>query len=305
VSHRSEIRLSEPLVKRVQKCAMDLRFVLIGLATRWYFFGQERPSFQDLKTFCCFVGHGRSGSTLVGALLNAHPNIVMSNELNVIRRLRTVLNAKQTFYLIYLVSGRQVRRGSVGGGGYSYSVPGQWQGKHRALRIIGDRKAGATSYEIFKNPALLETLNRKVLLDKKFVHVIRNPFDTITTTFRKTFPLRGEDADGHLAREINNYFARCSAVRMIEKRFGAAAVHHMYLEQLIADPVGQLRDLCGFLGVDAPEDYLRDCAAIVTKDAHRARESLAWSDRHVYMVKKGMQECHWLADYKFESDLAA
>jgi hypothetical protein len=214
------------------------------------------------------------------------------------------LNATQTFNVIYLVSRRQVQRGSVGGGGYTYRVPGQWQGKHRALTIIGDRKAGATSYEIFNNPSLLDTLDRKVPLDKKFIHVIRNPFDTITTTFRKTLPLRGEDADQHLAREINNYFARCSAVRLIERRFGATAVHHMYLEQLIANPVEQLRTLCDFLGVEASEDYLRDCAAIVTKNPHRTRESLEWSGRHVHMVKQGMQECHWLADYNFKSELA-
>jgi hypothetical protein len=305
MGNRTEIQLSEPLVKRLQRRAMDLRFVLIGLATGWYFFGQERPSFDELRTFCCFIGHGRSGSTLVGALLNAHPNVVMSNELNALRRLRTGLNARQTFNVIYLISRRQVQRGSVGGGGYSYSVPGQWQGKHKALTIIGDRKAGATSYEIFNDPALLDTLDRKVSLDKKFVHVIRNPFDTITTTFRKTNPLRGEDADGHLAREIDNYFARCSTIRSIEQRFGASAVHHMYLEQLIADPVGQLRDLCSFLNVEAPEEYLRDCAAIVTKDPHRTRESLEWSNRHVDMVKQGMQECHWLANYEFGSELAA
>jgi len=302
---RAEIQLSEPLAKRLHRRAMDVRFLLIGLASRWYFFGQERPNFGELRTFCCFIGHGRSGSTLVGALLNAHPNVVMSNELNALRRLHTGLNARQTFRIIYLVSQRQVVRGSVGGGGYSYRVPGQWQGKHKALKVIGDRKAGATSYEIVQHPTLLETMDRKIRIAKKFIHVIRNPFDTITTTFRKTLRRRGEDTDGHLAREINNYFARCSAVHAIERKFGAAAIHHMYLEQLIADPAGQLRNLCNFLDVEAPQDYLRDCAAIVTKEPHRTRESLNWSDRHVVIVKRGMQECRWLARYESGSELVA
>src|SRR5687768_14904123 len=147
---RADIQLSEPLAKRLQRRAMDVKFLLIGLASRWYFFAQERPDFGELRTFCCFIGHGRSGGTLVGALLNAHPNVVMSNELNALRRLRLGMSALDLFRLIYLVSKRQAQRGSMGGGGYSYEVPNQWQGKHKELTVIGDRKAGATAYEIVR-----------------------------------------------------------------------------------------------------------------------------------------------------------
>ena len=204
----SAIELSEPLTKRVQRLVQDLRFLLLGKVSRVFVRGERQLNLDELKTFCCFVGHGRSGGTLVGALLNAHPNIVMSNELNALRRLRTGLTAAQLYRVIYLVSARQVRRGSKGGGGYSYGVPGQWQGRHRELTIIGDRKAGATAYEIVCNPDTLVTLERKVGLDKKFVHVIRNPFDTITTTYLKTLAKAEESVGEHLSREIRNYFAR-------------------------------------------------------------------------------------------------
>src|SRR5688572_21385517 len=222
LSDRLPIELSEPLGKRLQRLAADARYLLLGQVSRLLLVGETRPAFGQLKTFCCFVGHGRSGGTLVGALLNAHPNIVMSNELNALRRLRLGLSAQQLFRVIYLVSRRQVQRGSIGGGGYSYQVHGQWQGGHQRLTVIGDRKAGATAYEIAQNPGLLDLFARKVELQKKFVHVIRNPFDTIATTFNKTLPRRGEDGDAHLNREIRNYFARCSAVQIIEQTFGTA-----------------------------------------------------------------------------------
>ncbi len=138
--------------------------MLLGKASRFFLTAEGGRSFDELQTFCCFVGHGRSGGTLVGALLNAHPNIVMSNELNALRRLGTGLTAQQLYRVIYLVSERQVRRGSMGGGGYSYAIDGQWQGKHRQLTVIGDRKAGATAYEIVLNPGLLDTFDRKVKL---------------------------------------------------------------------------------------------------------------------------------------------
>lgn len=250
-----------------------------------------------LKCFCCFIGHGRTGSTLVGALLNAHPNIVMSNEVNAMRRLAGGLRADQLFRVIFLVSKRQARRGSMGGGGYSYQVPNQWQGKHRELTVIGDRKAGATAFEIVRNPELLGILEREITLEKKFIHVIRNPFDTITTTFRKTRPKRGEDSRAHLRREIRNYFARCSAVRTIETRFGPDSICHVHHEQLVASPAAQLREICGFLGVECTENYLRDCASIVRASPNQSRRDLEWSDEFRQMVIEGSRDWPWLESY--------
>jgi hypothetical protein len=40
-------------------------------------------------------------------------------------------------------------------------------------------------------------------------------------------------------------------------------VFDLYNEQLTAQPAQTLSQLCAFLGVDPPEDYLKDCASIV------------------------------------------
>ena len=39
---------------------------------------------NDVKHIILFVGHDRSGTTLVGSLLDAHPNIVVANEYDAI-----------------------------------------------------------------------------------------------------------------------------------------------------------------------------------------------------------------------------
>lgn len=301
MSDKPAIDLSETRTRTLQKRLADVKFLLLGVLSPLLLRGVDRPDFSRLRTYCSFVGHGRSGSSLVGALLNAHPNVVMSNELNGLRRLRTGLTARQLYRLICLISLRQVRRGSKGGGGYGYAVPGQWQGSHKELLVIGDRKAGATAYEIVSDPGLLMTLDRKVRLDKKFIHVIRNPFDTIATTCKYTPRKPGEDAHGHLSREIRNYFARCTAVRMIEQTFGAASVHHLQHERLVGDPQHHLKQLCGFLNIEAPSHYLRDCASIINNTAHQSRGSVTWAEDQKAEVRRGMKECHWLAEYQFDS----
>jgi hypothetical protein len=42
------------------------------------------PEFPDLSTLCLFIGHPRSGHTLGGALLDAHPNAVIAQKLDVL-----------------------------------------------------------------------------------------------------------------------------------------------------------------------------------------------------------------------------
>jgi len=292
------IELSEPLSKRLQRPVQDARYSLLGLVSRWLVPDLIEREFDRLSVFCCFVGHGRSGGSLVGALLNAHPNVVMSNELNALRRLRLGMPTRQLFRLIYLVSKRQVERGSIGGGGYSYAVPNQWQGKHRELMVIGDRKAGATAYEIVRYPALLDTLDRKVGPRKLFIHVVRNPFDTIATTYLKTLPTPGTNANAHLSREISNFFARCSAVEQIETRLGAGSIYYLHHEHLIADPANQIRHICKYLGIEAFPDYLLDCAGILKKSPHKSRRLLEWPALSVADVKHGISKYHWLSDYK-------
>jgi hypothetical protein len=295
------IVLVEPPSKRLKRAAADVKYFILGKTSHLFLAEHYLAYLDNLTTFCCFVGHGRSGGTLVGALLNAHPNIVMSNELNALRRLATGLTAKQLYRVICLVSARQVRRGSMGGGGYSYAVKNQWQGRHKDLSVIGDRKAGATAYEVVRNPRLLEILDRKVQLRKKFIHVIRNPFDTITTTFHKTLPRPGESPDDHLSREITNYFVRCSAVRLIDQTFGADSIYYLHHEQLIADPMKQLKALCEFVGVEPIVDYLNDCSAILQKSPNQSRKLLAWPERHIAAMYQGMENCPWLCGYAINS----
>ena len=42
--------------------------------------------FRTVETLCLFVGHVKSGGTLLGALLDAHPNAVVADEIEAIGR---------------------------------------------------------------------------------------------------------------------------------------------------------------------------------------------------------------------------
>jgi hypothetical protein len=163
--------------------------------------------------------------------------------------------------------------------------------------VIGDRKAGATAAEIVHDRQLLVTLRRKIGIEKKFIHVIRNPFDTITTTYHKTRRKLGEKAGRHLSREINNYFVRCTALQRIEDEFGSQSICHVFHEDLVVEPARQLARICQFLGVSHDDDYLQDCASIVKSAPNESRWSLDWGDEHKSRVLEVMAAHSWLERY--------
>jgi len=281
---------------RMNQTSIDLKYLALGQLSPLLFIGKQDP-FENLKCFCCFVGHGRSGGTLVGSLLNAHPNVVISNELHAFRLIRKGLNQKQLFRLIYLSSERQVARGSKGGGGYTYAVPGQAQGSHDNLIVIGARKAGATAREIFEFPDVLKKVDKKISLNKKFIHVSRHPLDCITTTFKKTPRGKLKSSREHLQREIGLYFRRCESVERIVNEFESSSLLIVHLEELIESPTIELRSICEFLGLDCSNEYLEAAATIIMGKPNVSRRTIEWDQDLIDEVRNNMSRFPWLECY--------
>lgn len=276
-----------------------LRRIYSSAVAQLYTRIRQPKLFDNVSHFCMFIGHGRSGSSLVGALLNAHPNVVMSNELNVLDYLSDKLSRAQLFNLIYYTAQRQGRQGSKGGGSYTYAVPNQWQGKHTTLKIVGDRKAGATAIMLFRQPDLLTILQQVVGLTLKFVSVVRNPFDSLVTSLKKTIRLPGESEQEHLKRLVGNYFERVSAINNVCAELGSNSIHFVYHERLIADPYSSLKELCAFLDIEANKDYFADCASIIQPKASITRNHIHWPPELVEMVISSSADNHWLQHYEF------
>lgn len=87
-----------------------------------------RGQFCDVETFCLFVGHPRSGHSLIGSLVNAHPDVVVSHELDVLRYVGLRFRREQLFHLILERDREFTRSGREVGGGFDYHVPDEWQG---------------------------------------------------------------------------------------------------------------------------------------------------------------------------------
>lgn len=101
---------------------------------------RERKRFADIETYRMFVGYGRSGHSLVGALLDAHPEAVIAHELDAARYFRAGFTRNQVYWLILRNDRAFARGGATARIEYTYAIPNQWQGRHRRLRVIGDTR---------------------------------------------------------------------------------------------------------------------------------------------------------------------
>lgn len=234
--------------------------------------GAERRQYGDLQAFCLFIGYPRSGHTLVGALLDAHPDIVIAQGANALRLVVVEGASRSRLYETLLENSRREAAGGRRGSGYSYVVDGQWQGRVRTLRVIGDKTGKKTAGWLSRDPSALAKLRRTVHLPLRFVHVTRNPYDTIA---RMTLITRGGAAEHSLGSATSAYarLARLTAGLIEEERYPVYTIRH---ESIVAAPHMELQQLCGFLGVDADDSYLDACAGILFPSPRRTRELIEW-----------------------------
>ena len=68
-----------------------------------YYFNRlfkEEDIFKSVERYCMFIGYTRSGHSLVGSLLDAHPNIIIGHELNALKLFERGVNYQKIYYLL-------------------------------------------------------------------------------------------------------------------------------------------------------------------------------------------------------------
>lgn len=259
---------------------------------------RDRKAIDGVRTVAVFLGHARSGHSIVGALLDAHPQIVISDELDALRYIDLGFGARQVLCLSMAVSRHQARnqrrKQGQGGAVYSYHVPGQWQGHYRDLRVVGDSQAGWTVQRLARDPSLLPRLHERMTgRDVRFVHVVRNPFDNIATMM-----LRGNRT---FESAFERYFANCDAIVRLEERIDPRAFHRLRHEAVIRDPRRELAAACSFLGVEADPSYLEACASILYSSPSRSRSNVTWTPEMRELVDERIGAFDFLDGYSFDA----
>lgn len=254
---------------------------------------RRRDSFRTVDSFCLFIGHQRSGHSLVSSLLNAHPEVVIANELDVLGMMSRGFSRNQIFALIvrrarFFADAGSIQRQT----GYDFSVPGQWQGRALRLRVLGAKKGPRTTQRLFRDRQLLSELKGKLGPRIKAIHVVRNPFDNIATMAARLEISLGE--------AVEEYFKLCLELREVRSRLDTNELYTIRHEEFVRDAAPRLASLCEWLGVEPEAEYVRNSASVVFESPRKTRGAADWTPDLVAFVAKEISRFDFLEGYSFE-----
>lgn len=251
------------------------------------------------KKFLTFACTGQSGHTIIAAILDAHPNAMISEEKMVIRKI-----AKGRFktpddmfeHVMYdsrtRVQGKNSYRRKIG----TIEGQGQYEGK---LEVLGD-KCGWDAIGRYKdrgvpNTAILD-FEQSIGVPVYVIHALRNPYDIIANWYLgKT---RG-DMEG----AISHYEDLAHATQKVyyESELPDGRILQVRNEDLCANPFSVIVNMCSFLGLEWDNtDHVPRCAKIIFKNPNRRRDEISWCDEDLKRISDIIDRYSFLEGYDFE-----
>jgi len=256
----------------------------------------DKAFFGSLKNFCMFIGYPYSGHSLVGSIIDAHPNAAISHELHVGKLLKKGYTKERIFSMIILNSIKFAQEGRTWNN-YSYAIPGEWNGRFTNPQVIGDKKGGKSSKFLSKKPEVFEIIGTSLGLPVKYIHVIRNPYDIISTLFRKT---QNPSTDS-ISITIDKFLKRIVRTDNIRKTIPVNDWLDVYHEKIIASPEESVKTLFRFLDLELPDGFVENCRKVIYSEPHKSRFDVTWTTNEIARVAEEMKKYELFSGYSFNS----
>ncbi len=213
------------------------------------FINQHPDYFENVETYCFFIGFPRSSHSLVGSLLNAHPEASIAHEQDALYYIKKGFNREQ-LYALLLKNARKIGQKGRRQTGFSYQVPEQYQGSWEKLRTIGDKRGGNTSKWLWQDPSLLTSLKNTIQEKMRVIHISRNPFDNIATMVYHYLKSQKEQmTEEVLHKQKWNYLELAKTVEQARQQLSEQEFCHISINDFLNDPDHHLRQLVKFLGL--------------------------------------------------------
>ena len=286
----------------------------------------SQETVSNIEKFVFFIGYPRSGSSIIASMMDAHPNMIIAHEFNIFKQLikkETSWDKASIFDELYRKSYCDAmcgwRSSAVDFKGYTLSLNGSGQGRYTTLKVIGDKKAAATSQRYAESPLrfakVYKELSKTLNIPFQVIHVVRNPYDMIATSVLYAKHLHDQFASGEINTtskydagsgamyaSTNNLFNK--EVKAVEDMIPALnlTVLDIHSADFIKDPKHTLKSICTFLDLKCPEDYLQACYDKTYRSESRSRDVLVWDEQLIEDIDSKMKEYTFLGRYSFHSD---
>ena len=259
-----------------------------------------QPAFESLQYYCFFYGFPRSSHSLVGSLLDAHPEAVIAHEQDAFRYLKQGFNREQLYTLLVRNAQRQARKGR-NQTSYQYRVPTSYPGTWETLRVIGDKKGANTCRWFQAYPNLLMRLRQTIDEDIRAVNVIRNPFDNIATMAKRKVKWKVDRVNENVLRSAKQEYTYLSQGALnLEQALSSREALTIYSEKLVEEPRQTLKRLLAFLQLEPDENYLAACEGMIFKKPRKPRWEVQWPHTLITEIEGLIAENPQLSGYDFK-----
>ncbi len=222
-----------------------------------------------MTNWITFVGEGRSGHTIVSAILDSHPNLRIAEEQKLITRWwRDDWSRKQII--------NNVKQCGHGKERAPKALPGslKWE---EPLLYLGD-KCGWDAVNLVRKqgaePDILSKFGTHMGMNVKVIHTIRDPYENISAwlgspKYQRQWP--------------NLHYRTRMSIKRYARFYGTAdklvsqyPTFELYNEELCLAPKNVLVRLCAFLDIPVVEPWLSNAADSVFKTPHKRSDAIEW-----------------------------
>ena len=279
---------------------------------------------QGVKSFVLFIGYEHSGHSIIGSMMDAHPNMIIAHEYKLLevwsgkklyRKRTNLYNALYNNSYHAAKSGWR-RDNYEQNKGYTLDIPNMWQGTFTELRVIGDKSGGSCSRTLYdersKSLKVLHELQDTVGFPIKFIHVVRNPYDivaTLTVKISYVGKYRGNQSEsvkltpseGDVMLMVDHHQRRTRANMEVQKELkpDMLEIHHA---DFIHNPKSSMWQICRFLDLDCPADYLQACSDKAFKVVSKSRHLMQWPSSALRAIDRMTQTYPFFKRYSFDTD---
>lgn len=241
-----------------------------------------------LQAFVLVIGNSRSGTSIVGSILDSHPNMLCAHE----------TEASRAFWRDWsrdeIVA--EIKANSAGAAenkrpseGYEYGIQSAPKAQ---ITLLADKIWNPALLLLAGDVGLLRGLSETMGTPIKLVHCVRNPFDVIATMHRRS----GASLDDR----ARWYFMHCDAAAALMAR-DEAPLHLIRNEDLTADAEGAAKGLFDWLGYGAEPAHLARVRGVVKPAPNLSRNTVTWPQELIGEIEARARHYTFLDGYRFEN----
>lgn len=242
---------------------------------------------DNVKYFLMFMGYPRSGHTLAAAILNAHPNIVCSNQQYILQN----INSKGLDSILNEIEAG-TPRSQWNPNAYIEPCPKD------SILVVGDKTGHRTIEHLLTNPGDLDEFKKVIPWPIKWIHVVRNPFDCLATWAKKNHDSRKNptNTENEFNIALEKFKVLNFTIQGLKQTEDVLTVLH---ERVVVNKDKTLDEFSNFLEVEKTDAWRQAVVKTLWKKPRITRRNINWTPQMRAKVTKIIKQYHWLNGYYF------